>query len=634
MPDQQSSAPEKMNSPDEFEVVLPPGELLPEGYLGRKYRIEKSWKILPLGLLTGLGLTFCFNFEGFSWLAFFALVPWAIGVVACTSVGWAMFGSFLLGLGFWLVNGHWVIPVTVAGYLGLCVYLSSYFLLGGWMLRNCYHGRRLPFFLALPIIWVGLELLRGHVITGFSWLLLGHSQYQWLKLIQIADLTGAYGVSFIVAMANGLMLDLLLQPLFLRTRKGSKPSVVVAVGTVTLIGVGVFALVYGWRQLNTGQYRPGPKLAVVQDNFPISVTRTEQNDLKVVAAYRKLTIEADKKYKPDLIVWPESMAQPYLYPKVFEQPARDGEFPGFKIINGDVKEVFPKSPLSLEDLRNAQRVQQEVPQLAKQLGTYLLVGSSSRLFTAIPGRMELEINQLNSSFLIWPDGSLRSRQRYDKVHLVPFGEYIPFRKAFPPLYNLIRELSPYKFDHSIYEGSTLKIFSFASRDGQRNYRFATPICYEGTVPDLCRRFVLPAGEPKIDFLINVSNDGWFNASWELSQHLVCYVFRAVENRVPIARAVNTGISGFVDSDGRIHDLVSENGRIRGVKGISSAKLRLDSRVSIYARTGDWFALLCGIGGLAVFIDSMFRPWKRRWPRLLLVLMTLALLLDAVGRWLL
>ena len=384
-----------------------------------------------------------------------------------------------------------------------------------------------------------------------------------------------------------------------------------------------------------GQFRRGPKIAVVQENFPISVTRAEENDLEVVEAHRKLSIEAAEKYEPDLVVWPESMAQPYLYPRIVELPAKRESYPGFKIINGESLELYPRSDLALQDFRNAQRVQKTVPQLARQLKTYMLVGASSRIFSSDPDDItRVEVHQRNSSFLIGPDGSLLPTQRYDKVHLVPFGEYIPFRKAFPPLYDLIIRLSPYNFDHSILEGSALRVFSLTSRDGRSSYRFSTPICYEGTVPGLCRRFVKPPGKPKIDFLVNVSNDGWFNASWELNQHLTCYVFRAVENRIPIARAVNTGISGFVDSAGRIHDLVSENGRTRGVKGIAATDLQLDSRISLYTRAGDWFAMLCGIASLALFVDSMLKPWRHRRARILLLLMTLVMLLDAVGRWLL
>ena len=639
MPSQQGPKINKTDAEAGFDVALPPGELLPEHYLDRKLSIRRGQWILLLGLISGTALTLCFNVPDLSWLAFIGLVPWVVGTVACASTTWAMLGSFLLGLAFWMVNVHWVIPITVAGYLGQCVYLSAYFLLAGWLLRHCYRRRRLPFFLLLPIIWVGLELLRGHVITGFSWLVLGHSQYRWIRLIQVADLTGAYGVSFIVAMTNGLIVDLLLQPLFLRTKSGSKPSVVVAMGVITLAGLAAFALVYGTKQMHSGKLRPGPKVAVIQENFPISVTRAPENDADVFEKHRRLTLEASQRYKPDLIVWPESMAQPFLYPGMRELEARaDQQFPGFEtIIDGLRDAIVPQDAATMRYYRTAQYVQGELSKLAQETKSHLLVGSACRFFYSRANSRQIETMQRNSAFLCRPDG-LIMHQRYDKVHLVPFGEYLPLRKSFPAVYRLILALSPYGgFDHTIEEGSVLEVFSFSTKDGKSSFRFATPICYEGTVPDLCRKFVLPVSEPnidKIDFLVNISNDGWFNASWELSQHLVSYVFRAVENRVPIARAVNTGISGFVDSTGRLHNLVSKNGRTRGVAGISSAQLQIDSRISLYSRTGDWFALLCGLGALMIFVDSMLGPWKRRWARVMLILMTAVMLVDAIGRWLL
>ena len=617
----------------DFKVALPPGELLPEHYLDRKLSIKSGRRVLLLGLLSGTALTLCFNVPGLSWLAFIALVPWVVAITACSSTAWAMSGSFLLGLAFWLVNVYWVAPITIAGYIAQCLYLSAYFLLAGWLLRHCYQRRRLPFFLMLPIIWVGLELLRSHVITGFAWLLLGHSQFRWVRLIQIADLTGAYGVSFIVAMTNGLLIDLLLQPLFLRTKKGSKPSVAVAVGVVVLVGVAVFTLLYGTIQMSSGRFRPGPKIALVQENFPIHVTRAPENDLEVFERHRQSTLQAADMYQPDLIVWPESMAQPYLYPKITEQPARPTRGPEFlTLLNGFPDNIETLSEYSTQDFRNAQYVQAQLPRLARQINTCLLVGSSARSFYTEGDSLRIKTMQWNSAFLCRPDGYILNR-RYDKMHLVPFSEYIPLRKRIPLVLDLVMYFSPYDFDHSLQSGSAPEIFTVTSRDGRYNYRFATPICYEGTVPDLCRSFVLPETGGKIDFLVNISNDGWFNASWELTQHLVVYVFRAVENRIPIARAVNTGISGFVDSTGRLHDLVSRDGRTRGVAGTSSAQLQIDSRVSLYSRTGDWFALFCGLGALIVFVDSMRGPWNHRWAKTLLLLMTLAMLADAIGRWL-
>ncbi len=628
MPKERNCPVDQIEPSEDFEVALPPGGLLPEHYVHRKLSIEKPWLVLLLGFVSGLALTLCFNVAGMGWLGFFALVPWVVAVVTCSRTGWAMLGSFGLGLAFWMVNVHWVMPITIAGYLATCVYLSSYFLLGGWLLRHCYQGRRLPFFILLPIIWVGLELLRGHVITGFSWLLLGHSQYRWIRLIQIADLVGAYGVSFLVAMVNGLIVDLLVQPLFVRSKQGAKPSVVLAVGVVSLIGLGVFALVYGTVQMYSGQLRPGPKVAVIQENFPISVTRAAHNDRQIFDAHRKLSQEAGETYKPDLIVWPESMAQPFLYPKVTELASERGSF---KMLVDGKSDVLRPMNWSVTDFRNAEYAQTELSKLARQVNAHLLVGSSARTYSWQGNELYI-LAFRNSTFLCRSDG-LILHQRYDKMHPVPFSEYIPLRKSVPLFRKLVIACSPYDSDYSMEHGPGPEIFAFTTNDGKSSFRFATPICYEGTVPDLCREFVLPENEPKIDFLVNVSNDGWFNGSWELSQHLVCYVFRAVENRIAIARAVNTGISGFVDSAGRLHDLVSENGRRRGVKGVACARLQIDSRISVYSRTGDWFALLCGLCGLAVFVDSLRGPWRRRRAKLLLVLMTAVMLADAVGRWL-
>ena len=372
-------------------------------------------------------------------------------------------------------------------------------------------------------------------------------------------------------------------------------------------------------------------MALVQENFPISVTRASENDRDVFDAHLKLTLEAWETYKPDLIVWPESMAQPFLSPKVEELIDEKGSF---RIPIKGKAEIWSPGDWLANDFRNAEYAQRELSKLAQRVNAHLLVGSAARTYYSdADGQVDREFR--NSAFLCRSDG-LILHQRYDKIHPVPFSEYIPLRKSVPLFRELVIKFSPYDFDYSMEHGSGPEIFAITTADGESSFRFATPICYEGTVPDLCRKFVLPEAEDgiKIDFLVNISNDGWFNASWELNQHLVCYVFRAVENRIAIARAVNTGISGFVDSVGRLHDLVSQDGQRRGVAGVACAQLQIDSRISVYSRTGDWFALLCGVCGLAVFVDSLRGPWRGRRGKLLLVLLAGVMLADAVGRWLL
>jgi apolipoprotein N-acyltransferase len=172
------------------------------------------------------------------------------------------------------------------------------------------------------------------------------------------------------------------------------------------------------------------------------------------------------------------------------------------------------------------------------------------------------------------------------------------------------------YEYSIEPGTEFKTFSMTARsDPQRVYRFGVPICYEDVMPYIGRRFVTdpPTGGKRVDFLLNISNDGWFVHSNELPQHLAICAFRAVENRVGIARAVNTGISGFIDPNGRIHDLVQENGRSHGpgIRGYSVARVGVDSRHSLYSRTGDVLAVLCALLSLVLFIDYLVVRARQR-----------------------
>jgi apolipoprotein N-acyltransferase len=215
-----------------------------------------------------------------------------------------------------------------------------------------------------------------------------------------------------------------------------------------------------------------------------------------------------------------------------------------------------------------------------------------------------------------PDGQQR-RERYDKMHLVPFGELVPFRNTrLHFLYRWLNRMSPFsdggKVDYSLTPGDRKTVFEMEVEG--RTYRFGTPICYEDTTPYLVREYVWSGGERRVDFLLNISNDGWFLHSHELPQHLAICVFRAVENRVSIARAVNTGISGFIDPDGRIYARVTdEAGRSfrygeGGVVGYAVEPIYLDPRGSVYGRIGDTFAWVCvGLSAL-LWLSGVFERW--------------------------
>jgi apolipoprotein N-acyltransferase len=169
-------------------------------------------------LLTGLSLGMsCLLFppvDGW-WLAYVCLVPWLVCVCTAERARFVYFASLLMGLGFFGVHIRWLAPVTTPGYLALCVGFSVFFPLAAWPIRHMVRRHRVSVALTAPIAWVAMEYLRSITALGFPWALLGHSQYKILTVIQISDLVGAYGVSFVLVMVNGWITDLLIQPILI-----------------------------------------------------------------------------------------------------------------------------------------------------------------------------------------------------------------------------------------------------------------------------------------------------------------------------------------------------------------------------------------------------------------------------------
>jgi apolipoprotein N-acyltransferase len=195
----------------------------------------------------------------------------------------------------------------------------------------------------------------------------------------------------------------------------------------------------------------------------------------------------------------------------------------------------------------------------------------------------------NSAFLIRPSGRL-DVEHYDKIHLVPFGEYIPFKDSewFGWLHKIFLAFNPYDYDYTLTTGGNVQnpaVFRL-NINGNPTVRVITPICFEDIDPALCAAlFRSPSGK-RADLLVNLTNDGWFKAN-ENAQHLQAAIFRSIENRVPTARSVNTGISAFIDSYGRISETVPVR-----TQGVAVQQVMLDSRYTLYTRIGDLFAWLC------------------------------------------
>jgi len=519
------------------------------------------------------------------WAAWVALVPWTVQVLRARrhAIAWTTWPVWLV---WWVVMVHWLRFATGLGWLALAVYLSVYFPVAALLLRVLRRRFHLPATLALPVVWVGLEYVRGHLLSGFPWFLLGHTQHGRLALIQIADLVGVAGVTFVVAAVNGLVVDLLVDPIFRRRDSGAarrrarlRPRAVASALVVVALVAGT--LIYGRLRLAEGRrtITDGPTVAAIQGNIPQEIKHSGsiEDEIRMLKDHVALTRDVVAQ-RPDLIVWPETMV------------------PG--TINVEYLAHEPtgaKADRVREYIAVCRLFRQEIEALAAEGKAPMLVGNVTTRFDAAGGR-----HRYNSALLIQPDG--RTAARYDKMHLVPFGEYIPLKRTFPWL----QDLTPFDYDHTVEPGEEPTVFRAGGA------RFAVAICFESTVPQVVRRLAYSSSDGKrIDFLVNISNDGWFRASSELPQHLAICTFRAVENRVGVVRAVNTGISAFIDPNGRVVKELERAGRRRGVEGTLVGRVAVDGRVAPYSRHGEWFAaVMAGLLAVALIYDTGSRLAKR------------------------
>jgi len=534
-------------------------------------------------LLTVIQVPFELDF-----LAWVALVPFIL-VCSGDARPWRLvWVSYLVSLIYWLGNLYWIAIVTVPAYILLCMYLGLYWPLLALCVRYCRKKVPDPFFVVVPLIFVGAEAWQGYLITGFSWRLLAHSQYANLSIIQIADIFGATGVSFIIAMVNGLAAGLVID---VSERKVFRRPNILKTAFVFLVLLGT--IVYGrWRIGQTEEFtRPGPLVGSVQPNVPSNIKELAESGDEILAELTERS-NACIKAGAKLVAWPETIVLSTLnkdYLKLCPPDTRPRIFD--KVISEHAKE----------------RV-------------YVLLGAHATT-VGIKGAEYVITDRFNSAFLYRPDGE-QDPKRYDKIHLVPFGEYIPFRESIPFIADLVVKLSPYDYDYHLTHGRDYTIFEMA--DGQADYGFGVLICYEDTDPVVTRRMVVGAdGAKRADWLVNISNDGWYVRfkngkvlpSVELGQRTAISVFRAVENRVSILRSVNTGISCIIDSVGRIKDgflagdLPVPAMARQGVAGWFVDRIETDERVTFFSRGRRWLDFSCATGWFVVIILTLRRMVK-------------------------
>ncbi len=593
--------------------------------------------VAPLAL-TALLLALAFPHPGWSWLAHVALVPAVVLALRSDKPGRLAWTSYVIGVGWWLLMVRWLIPVTVGGYIGLSFFYGLYWLVAFMALRwldRCY--RRMPMTLAVPMVWVSLEMIRSHRPSGgFGWFALAHSQAAWRVgdspgwLAQSADLFGELAVSFLVAMTGGLIVDLLVRPWFTAGGRDQRRFSYTLRWSLTiwvlLLGG---ALWYGHHRISeTPEFgTPGPRVAVVQTNVPQDNKNqpTPETDRALWDQLVSLThraLEGDAKL--DLIVWPETMVPASLNVEAVRASAGDGAY--WATVSpedlrasddpGVYERLAVQMGVTIEDLpavlatwlRTLSEYREKVAALSREIATPLLVGATSELRAGQAGAADRQ--RFNSAYFVGPAG-WNDAPRYDKIHRVPFGEYIPWIDAWPWLKHLFMTyLSPYESDYTLTPGSQWTRFELpltaAGGAATQSISFATPICFEDAVARVTRAMVYSGdGAKRAAMLVNLTNDGWYAAWDQPPQHLQLATLRCIELRVPMARSVNTGISGFIDSTGRIVATVEVDGRRQEVAGVAVQQVMLDSRRTLFGVWGEtpmW--LLTAITGLLILLSPL------------------------------
>lgn len=491
-----------------------------------------------LAVCSGLALTAAFPTWDFDLLAWVALTPLLaalsrVSPVQGLGLGWCAGFVFFSTLLPWLTHTMTTystlsLPLALLVLFGLAATLGGYVALFSWAQTLLCRRLGPDGLLLAPPLWVAIEWLRGHLFTGFPWGLLGYSQYGELRLIQIAAWTGVYGISFLLVLVNATVALAVVQGW-----RGLKVG-----GALTLVALALTLSIGTWRL--PGASPSTFPVAVAQGSIDQSVKWSPSYQRATMEIYAGLTRQAAAS-RPRLVVWPETAA-PYFLSR---EPA----------------------------------VTAEISSLAAFTGAPILVGALE-----VERRPE-SATYFNSAFLVTASDGIGSR--YDKMHLVPFGEYVPLKRLLFFVEAIAAEIGDFT------PGSRPLVFDGAG------HRFGVVICYEGIFPELFREFVGGGAE----FMVNITNDGWFGRTSGPIQHLTMMPFRAVENNVAVVRAANTGVSAFIGPSGEIRERLGlfERGQMVG-------RIPLRRGVTFYTRYGDVFAWTClGVGAAL----TAWAGWNRR-----------------------
>lgn len=497
------------------------------------------------------------------WLAWFGLAPLLLGLRQA-GYGQAFCQGFMTGFIILGLQVRWLLAVsglTAVAFAAIIAYAALYFALFAVLYVFTARRTRWSPLLFAPLLWVTLEYLRSNLsFLAIPFVLLGHSQYSQLAVIQIASITSVWGVSFLIVLANAALAEMVVWLIkrFSSKLTGDEQNSLPMMEPLALVLVMTAMLgIYFWGvgQISQLEANGGEilKVAVIQGNVPQHQKWDPKFAGMVLDRYRQLTLEAATG-QPDLIVWPESATPGYL--------------------------------------QGNPRVYGAVDKLVREIGVPLVLGSASYEKSIDGGKRR--VNLRNSAFLIDPTGKIRFS--HDKLRLLPFAEYTPLEDRF----SWPRWLAPSKGKY--LAGTQHTIFEVQQR------RFGIVICWEVFFPDPFRTFVRDGAQ----FMINLANEAWFGDSEASRQLLAITVFRAVENRVALLRATNTGISSLIDPTGRIRARVTdEQGRDVMVTGWLMTAIPKGAAPAFYTRHGDLFAWCSVILALAMIALASLPQLARR-----------------------
>ena len=497
-------------------------------------------------LLTSVGLILSFPPFPTGLVATVALVPFFF-YLRGKNLWEAFKGGYAVGLIWAGGTIYWIGWATVLGLLGVLLILPLYFTLfaalQAWFFRKWGEFS----IVAAPFVWTGIEMISSWGALGFPWNSLAYTQTYYPPLIQYVSITGAYGVTFWVVLLNVLFY-------FLLTNLKSRRRCFIPLGGIVFLVV----LVWGhgrWVLSRESKPEETVTLALVQGNIDPHKKWTPSFIDSNFVVYRRLTRIAQRE-KPDLIVWPETATPCYLRYR-------------FSYLN---------------------RVKSQVD----SLGVPLLTGSPDYEWEG-----KGKVKTYNGALLIHPNSW--KIDRYHKMHLVPFSERVPLIEKIPFLYGLSKKMDLDIGDFS--PGDSVVVFEFTPQSMQKKVRFSVVICYESVFPYLVREFIQRGAQ----FLIVITNDGWFGRTSGPYQHAQIAVFRAIENRVWVARCANTGISEFIDPFGRIQERTGlyEEAVLTGSIGTGGGK-------TFFVAHGTFFPIfiliLDGLIFLVAFVGELKHPW--------------------------